>query len=111
MGNLEVRASSGRRDLQAPCSKNPGTGVKGNNTLFLWPIPPLTWGELSQDSCITFLMAITKYLISSNLRKPGLIWDHSLRMQSVMMGKAWHGDGNALDCDYSFPLISTEQAA
>lgn len=37
----------------------------------------------------TFLSVVTKYPYKSHLRREGLILAHSLRAQSIMVGKAW----------------------
>lgn len=48
---------------------------------------PLHLGE----GCVlvTYFIAVTKYQARSNLRKDPSILTHSLRVQSLMAGKAW----------------------
>lgn len=67
LGNLEVRASSGRGGLQAPPSRDPGTEIKGN-TPFWWPIALPLSGEnyLKTLVLVNFRTAVTQYLLRSS---------------------------------------------
>lgn len=81
LGNLEVRASSGRGGLQAPPSKDPGTEIK-RKTPFWWPIPPVIWEELSQDPCISQFSHSCDLISDKKQVKEGRkgYFDPSLRM-------------------------------
>lgn len=46
------------------------------------------WGTATQCILVSFLVDKSKYL-ASNLRKEGFVLAHGLRVQSIMVGKAW----------------------
>lgn len=74
------------------------------------PPPPVIWEELSQDPCISQFSHSCDLISDKKQVKEGRkgYFDPSLRMQSIMMRKAWHGREKALSWDYSLLPSSTE---